>query len=225
MTREEFRKEIKDIFPKYKELKDFLNINGKEQYSNLNKYFCGESFPWGVEYIRFDNINSIFDFSICYSSHNGKYTTLYETDNKYYIEKGYNTHGLTEKQMCAIVMFIKNKIIEFENSIATLYEKGRKEPQIEDLEKVCEKTANEILKNKTDKYGNKLRAILTNKRLIIQYYGNNFGKVDWYYNAEFHFRKDNFGINYISFFEPLCGECDIKFEMETFKNYVNSFIS
>ena len=89
-------------------------------------------------------------------------------------------------------------------------------------------------KSKTNKYGNKLRAVLSvGKRqcdgdcdpytaLCIEYYGNVFGVVDWHYECSVRFSKDRFGINQASYRVPLCGESRGRFDMDYFKKYLKS---
>lgn len=143
-------------------------------------------------------------------------------------------HDLTDKQRAAVVAYIKEWHAKKLAEIAERYERGKQEMSVEDLQKECEKIANEILKGKKDKYGNPIRARLAvGKRgcdneskpytvLCIEYYGNVFGRVDWYYECSMTFSKDKYGINYISYRDPLCGESSGEFNMDYFKQYVAS---
>lgn len=239
MTREEFKQEMMAIVPRYDELRNELRNFGKERFASLNKYFCPTaSYPWGVEYITCHCYNG-FHCEVKWTTrggvHGSKTNSVMESENTYYKEKGYDLHSMTEVQMNAVVEFIKNSIAEDEKKLASLYERGSKEPAIEDLEKECERVANELLAGKTNRYGDKMRATLAvGKRgcdhnsdpytaLIIEYHGNEFGKVDWHYYAGFRFYKDKFGINHFKFFKPLCGESDIVFNTDIFKEYIESF--
>ena len=234
MTREEFRKEMVAIIPRYNELVEELRDYGMKKFAPLNKYFCrGESYPWGVESVtcRFENE---FHCDVTWSTRNSRKNRVMESDNWYYKEKGYDMHSMTEDQMSAVVDYIKGRIAENEKVRAELIEKGKSEPSIEDLQNECLKVANEILAGKTNKYGNKLRAVLSvGKRqcdgdcdpytaLCIEYYGNVFGVVDWHYECSVRFSKDRFGINQASYRVPLCGESRGRFDMDYFKKYLKS---
>lgn len=143
-------------------------------------------------------------------------------------------HDLTDKQRDAVVAYIKEWHAKKLSEIAAKYERGKQEMSVEELQKECEKIANEILAGKKDKYGHSMRARLSvGKRqcdnlskpytaLCIEYYGNVFGVVDWHCEKTMTFGKDMYGINQISYREPLCGECSGEFDMEEFKQYIQS---
>lgn len=240
MTREEFRKEMLSIVPRYDELVKELRDYGKEKLASLNKYFCPcESYPWGVESITCHTCSGDFHCSVKWSrydryTHKTTYDSVMESDNWYYKEKGYDMHSMTEKQMIAVVEFIKNSIAENEKKLAAYIEKGKNAMSIEDLQNECEKVANELLNGKTNKYGDKLRAKLCVGRrqcdgnenytaLCIEYYGNVFGNVGWHYYGGIKLYKDKYGVNYMTEFRPLCGESSGEFNWDWFKNNVLSY--
>lgn len=234
MTREEFRNEMVAIVPRYDELVRELRTYGKERFAALNRYFCpSASYPWGVDGITCYFHNG-FHCEVDWSTRNSRKNFVMESDNWYYKEKGYDLHTMTEEQMSAVVNFIKNSIVENEKKLADIIEKGKNAMSIEDLQSECEKVANELLKDKKTKYGDKLRAKLSVGRrlcdgnenytaLCIEYYGNEFGNVGWHYLGGIRLYKDKYGVNQMTEFRPLCGQSSGEFNWEWFKRNILSY--
>ena len=241
MTREKFRNEMVSIVPRYDELVKELRTYGKERFAVLHKYFCPSvSYPWGVESITCHWQYNGFHCEVKWStrsystSSSSKYHSVMESDNWYYKEKGYDLHSMTEEQMSAVVKFIKDTIAENEKKLAAIIEKGKNAMSIEDLQSECEKVANELLKDKKTKYGDKLRAKLSVGRrlcdgnenytaLCIEYYGNEFGNVGWHYLGGIRLYKDKYGVNQMTEFRPLCGQSIGEFNWEWFKRNILSY--
>ena len=143
-------------------------------------------------------------------------------------------HDLTDKQRAAVVEYVKEWHAKKLKEVGAKYERGKQEISVEELQQQCEKIANEILEGKRDKYGHKMRARLAvGKRtcdnlskpytaLCIEYYANVFGVVDWHCEKSITFGKNRFGINQISYREPLRGEWSGDFDMEEFKQYITA---
>lgn len=180
-----------------------------------------------------------FDFTLTICTRDYKDKILHEKDGHDW-SNGRATfhadeqHDLTDHQRAAVVEYIKDWHAKKLAEIAARYEKGKTEMSVEELQNECLKIANEILAGKKDKYGSPMRARLSvGKRgcdteskpytaLCIEYYGNVFGVVDWHYDCSMVFGKDKYGINHISYRAPLCGESSGEFDMDYFKQYVES---
>lgn len=186
--------------------------------------------------------NGQFDFSLTICTRDYKDKILREKDGHDWSNGVGATfhadeqHDLTDKQRAAVVEYVKEWHAKKLAEIAAKYERGKNEISVEELQQQCEKIANEILADKRDKYGNKMRARLAvGKRgcdnlskpytaLCIEYYANVFGVVDWHYECSMVFGKDKYGINHISYRAPLCGESGGEFDMEYFKQYIASCV-
>lgn len=258
MTYEQFKAELSVIDLEKYSSTDVItrwDNNNAHKVNRLNPAFgynvnefnrCGWSENFGVQSLRWRYSQNEWNkgtwhFEIRLENRSRKYYTLVEQDgcswsNGISSYKSEEKHELTDKQRDMVVAFVKQWVAEREQEIAEKYAKGAQEPSIEDLEKECERVANEILNGKTNKYGDKLRAKLSvGKRtcdnlsnpytaLCIEYYGNVFGNVGWHYVAGFVFSKDKYGINHMKHMRPLCGECNMEFNWDTFKAYVRSEI-
>ena len=244
---EQFKKELSQI----KLTRDLVScgyisyLDSENELKKLNPAFgysvgehCGvHSINWYVSGNDWSNGQFNFCLTICTRGYKDK--RLYEKDEHDWCNSASTfhedeQHDLTDKQRDAVVAYVKEWHAKKLAEIAARYEKGKQEMSIEDLQKECEKIANEILKGKKDKYGHPMRAKLeVGKRacdnesepytaLCIEYYGNVFGVVDWHYECSMTFKKDKYGINHISYRAPLCGESGGEFDMDYFKQYVAS---
>ena len=215
---------------------ELKKLNPAFGYS-VGEYGGVHSINWYVSGNDWSNGQFNFCLTICTRDYKDK--RLYEKDGHDW-SNGAATfhadeqHDLTDKQRAAVVAYIKEWHAKKLAEIAAKYERGKQEMSVEDLQKECEKIANEILKGKKDKYGNPMRARLAvGKRgcdneskpytaLCIEYYGNVFGRVDWHNECSMTFGKDKYGINHITYRAPLCGESSGEFDMDYFKQYVAS---
>lgn len=257
MTYEEFKKELSVIdLAKYSSTWEITrwHDNNAHQVNRLNPAFgynvnevsrWGWSESFGVQSLRWSYSQNewckgAWHFEIQLENRNRQDYKLVEQDginwsNGLTSFQRDEKHELTDKQRDMVVAFVKQWVAERESEISALYEKGKNEISIEDLQKECERVANELLTNKTTKYGNKLRAALcVGKRgcdnlsepytaLCVEYYGNVFGNVGWHYYGGITFFKDKYGINHMKVFRPLCGECSGEFSWDWFKENVLSY--
>lgn len=227
MTYEEFKKELSQIELTRDLVKcGYISYLDKEnELHKLNPLFSNSH---KVNSISWHMNGKDFTFRIVLCGYDYRDISLYECDYR-------KLHELTEKQRDAIVAYVKEWHTKKLAEIAERIERGKQEISIEDLQKECERVANELLTNKTTKYGNKLRAVLSvGKRgcdnlsepytaLCIEYYGNVFGNVGWHYYGGITFFKDKYGINHMKEFRPLCGECSGEFSWDWFKEDVLSY--
>lgn len=254
MTYEEFKEELQQIvltrelvkcgYISYTDECVDGNLMGYHTLRELNPAFgystsdfCGvHDMHWSTSENEWSK--GMFRFSLTICNHNYKDVRIEECDGcDWNNGRGASFHSdakraLTDEQRDKIIAYVKKWHARKLAEVAARYEKGKNEISIDDLQKECEKVANEILNGKTNKYGDKLRAKLcVGKRtcdnlskpytaLCIECYD----KGDWHYIAGFVFGKDEFGINQMKYMRPLCGEGTMEFNWDTFKEYVKSEI-
>jgi hypothetical protein len=250
MTYEQFKAELSVIdLDKYSRTHEITrwHSNNAHQVNRLNPAFgynvnevsrWGWSENFGVQSLRWyysqnEWCKGAWHFEIRLENRSRKDYTLVEQDGINWSNGSASfqreeKHELTAEQRDKVVAFVKQWVAEREQEIAEKYAKGAQEPSVEDLEKECEKVANEILNGKTNKYGDKLRAKLcvgkrTCDNLSKPYTAlciESYERGDWYYIAGFVFSKDKYGINHMKYMRPLCGECTMEFNWDTFKAHV-----
>ena len=253
MNYEQFKKELSVIdLNKYSRTCEITSWHNEHQVNRLNPAFgynlieksrWGWAENFGVQSLRWyfsqnEWCKGAWHFEICLENRDRKDYRLIEQDgvncsNGTTSFQREEKHELTDKQRDLVVAFVKQWVEEREQEMAALYERGKQELSIEDLQNECEKVANEILHGKTNKYGDKLRARLSvGKRqcdgtcepytaLCIESY--NIGS--WQYICGFVFSKDKYGINHMKYMRPLCGEGTSEFKWDTFKKIVQNEIS
>lgn len=222
--------------------------NGRMNLFTLNPYFGysvhesshGISMNWGVTNMSWGISQNEwnqgqFHFSMTITQRNYKDLRIEEQDEVHW-SQGLATftqpekRELTEKQRDAIAEFVTKWAEQQRAKIAERYERGKKELSVEELEKECERVANEILAGKTNKYGDKLRAKLCVGKRTCDTSSKPYTalciecayKGGWDYMAGFVFGKDKYGINQMKYMRPLCGETSMEFDWDTFKQYVQS---
>ena len=131
------------------------NVNEFNRFG-WSENFGVQSLTW--RYSQNEWNKGTWHFEIRLENRSRKYYTLVEQDgcswsNGISSYKSEEKHELTDKQRDMVVAFVKQWAAEREQEIAEKYAKGAQEPSIEDLEKECERVANEILNGKPNKYG------------------------------------------------------------------------